>query len=124
MNPPVMKLTHRTVENVHILEISGNLMHHDVAHVTQQLHQIVTLHNATPWLIDLTELQHIDIHGLSVLLIILKLTHSTGGNVVILNPNEIVNELLTLTNLHRLFAIYADKTAALADLTQHSLSFK
>lgn len=118
-----MKLTHRTVENVHILEFSGNLMHHDVAHVTQQLHQIVSLHT-TPWLIDLTELQHIDIHGLSVLLIMLKLTHSTGGDVALLNPNEMADELLTLTGLHRLFAIYADKTAALADLTQHSLSLK
>ncbi len=118
-----MKLTHRTVGNVHILEFSGNLMHRDVAHVTQQLHQIVILHS-TSWLIDLTELQQIDIHGLSVLLIMSKLVQSTDGEVVLLNPNEIVHELLTLTDLHRLFAIYADKTAALADLTQHSLSLK
>ena len=117
--PNVMKLTHRTVENVQILAFSGSLVRHDVAQVSQQLHQIITP-KTTRLLIDLTELQYIDIQGLSVLLIAAELTQSVDGTVVLLNPNETVHKLLILTNLHRLFAIYADQAAALASLTRHS----
>jgi anti-anti-sigma factor len=114
-----MKLTHRTEANVQLLVFSGNLQHRDVVRVTQQLQQIIDTHSAY-LLIDLAELQTIDVQGLSVLLTALKLSQARGGTVALLNPSKTARNLLTLTDLHRIFAIYADPAVAVADMT-HSL---
>ena len=55
--------------------------------------------------IDLGATQYLDSSGLGALISLLKVVRSRNGGVRLLNPNQNVQTILSLTRLHRVFEV-------------------
>lgn len=71
-------------------------------------------------ILDLEPVEFVDSSGLSVLVTTLKALQPVGGSVVLLDPSDNVRALIELTRLHKVFEIYEDREAAIADLQQRA----
>ena len=59
-------------------------------------------------IIDLIEMEYMNSTGLNILINILTLTRSKGGEVIIVNIPERINKLLVITKLDNVFDIAKD----------------
>ncbi len=62
--------------------------------------------------VDLSAIRYINSTGLGVLVSLLTKFRSRGGEMVLINPGDHPQKLLTLTKLTNIFAIAADEAAA------------
>lgn len=112
-----MELTHRTVGNISIVSLSSRLIRNQVTQIRKQLLDLVK--EECPYLIiELTQLSHADVHGLSIFLSALKTAQRYGGDVVLLNPTDHIRFLIELTRLQHTFSIYMDETACVTAIQQ------
>jgi len=110
-----MILTHRTIEGIDIVALSGRLIMADVPEVRQKL--LATVEQGGGKLIlDLAEVGFMDSSGLSVLVSALKATRAKGGDIALLHLSPNVRSLIELTRLQQVFPIFDDEAAALARL--------
>lgn len=110
-----MILTHRTVEGIDIVALSGRLVMADVPEVRRRLLQIVEQGNGK-LVLNLEGVGFMDSSGLSVLVSTLKSARIKNGEVVLLGLTPIVRSLIELTRLQQIFEIFEDEAAALARL--------
>lgn len=110
-----MILTHRTVEGIDIVALSGRLVMADVPEVRRRLLQIVE-QGSGKLVLNLEGVGFMDSSGLSVLVSTLKSARIKNGEVVLLGLTPIVRSLIELTRLQQIFEIFEDETAALARL--------
>ncbi|MDP5172903.1 MAG: STAS domain-containing protein [Bacteroidia bacterium] len=68
------------------------------------------------FVIDLSDLQHINSSGLGVLITLLTKARKSGGDVFLANPSDYIRNLLVITKLTSIFHIYATKEEAISDL--------
>ena len=110
-----MILTHRNVEGIDIVALSGRLVMADVPEVRQKL--LATVEQGGGKLIlDLAEVGFMDSSGLSVLVSALKATRAKGGDIALLHLSPNVRSLIELTRLQQIFPIFDDEAAALTRL--------
>ncbi|MBL8251796.1 MAG: STAS domain-containing protein [Candidatus Competibacter sp.] len=110
-----MVVTHRTVEGIDVIALSGRLMMADVPQVRQRLLEVVEK-GGGKLVLDLAEVGFMDSSGLSVLVSVFKAARLKGGEVVLLRPNPTVRSLIELTRLQQIFSIFDEEAAALARL--------
>jgi anti-sigma B factor antagonist len=58
------------------------------------------------FILDITELKHINSSGLGVFITLLTKARKKDGDVVIVNPSENIRSLLLITKLNSIFHIY------------------
>jgi anti-sigma B factor antagonist len=110
-----MILTHRNVEGIDIVALSGRLVMADVPQVRQKLLGFVEQGNGK-LILHLAEVGFMDSSGLSVLVSVFKAARAKGGDVVLLDLSPTVRSLIELTRLQQVFSIFDDEAAALARL--------
>lgn len=66
--------------------------------------------------LNLTQVDHLDSSGLSVLITLLKHQSQRNGKLTLCNVSSRVQSLLKLVRMAQVFAIYADENAALEAL--------
>ncbi|MFK7972930.1 MAG: STAS domain-containing protein [Bacteroidia bacterium] len=71
---------------------------------------------ARNFVMDLTELRHINSSGLGVLITLLTKARKVSGEVVLTNPSEFINNILLITKLNSVFSIHPDTDSALESL--------
>ena len=70
--------------------------------------------------LDLGEVLFVDSSGLSVLVSTLKAANNVDRSVVLLNLTDDVRALIELTRMHEVFQIFADREAAIDELSRQA----
>ena len=73
--------------------------------------------DATKFVIDLGELQHINSSGLGVLITLLTKARKVGGDVLLANPSDYIRNLLLITKLNSIFNIFDSQAEALESIS-------
>ncbi|MDG4594383.1 MAG: STAS domain-containing protein [Candidatus Contendobacter sp.] len=116
-----MILTHRNIEGIDIVSLSGRLVMADVPQVRQKLLAIVEAGNGK-LVLDLKGVGFMDSSGLSVLVSVFKAARAKGGDMVLLGLSPTVRSLIELTRLQHIFSIFDDEATALARLAESAKS--
>ena len=75
-------------------------------------------HKNASVIIDLTKLTYISSSLVAVVIQVWKLVDEAGGNTVILNTNEMVEEVLNISGLKKVWRVVASEEEAIAYLSQ------
>lgn len=68
------------------------------------------------FLLDLTGVSHMNSSGLNILLRLFTKVRNKGGELIIINPSKVVNQLFIISKLNTVFKIGANKEEALKQL--------
>ncbi len=74
---------------------------------------LITSHDATHVVFDMSNLKFVDSSGLGALLSILRVLHSMGGELKLAKMNKSVRALFELVSMHKIFEIYNSKEEAI-----------
>lgn len=80
------------------------------------IHELIDQHlklQHTDFMIDLEGITYINSSGLNMLLRIFTKVRNKAGELVYINPSEVVNSLLTLSKLNTIFKICSNEAEAL-----------
>ena len=96
-----------------LVKLSGNLIAQN--QTTELLEDIEDhiLDNFTFFIVDLTELDHMNSNGLNILINILTKSRNAGGETVITGLSEKINKLIVITKLNTVFSIAKNQEEAL-----------
>ncbi len=70
--------------------------------------------------IDLTDLSYLSSAGLRVLLVAAKGCRASGGQAVLVGPQESVTQVLQMSGFDRLLKVFSDRDSALASFSTAS----
>ncbi|TGO02306.1 hypothetical protein PN36_27325 [Candidatus Thiomargarita nelsonii] len=108
-----MQITHRTQNNVDIIDFAGKLVMGDpVTEARKKLLEVVEAGEGQV-VLNLADVTFMDSSGLSVLVSALKATRTKNGDVVLLNLTVPVHSLIKLTRLQQVFKIFESEAAAI-----------
>ncbi|MEM7658867.1 MAG: STAS domain-containing protein [Bacteroidota bacterium] len=109
-----MELSFDKQDNIGILGLSGNLIgEKDGLPISENFSGY--LENGTSqFVIDLSDLQLINSTGLGVLITLLTKARKAGGEVVLANPTDYIQNLLLITKLNTIFQIFPSTEEAVA----------
>jgi anti-sigma B factor antagonist len=68
------------------------------------------------FLLDLTDVSHMNSSGLNILLRLFTKIRTKGGELIMINPSKVVNQLFIISKLNTVFKIGANKEEALKQL--------
>lgn len=106
-----MNIERRDLANAVILEIEGRLTAAVAPRLRNEVADLVSAgHTAVA--VDLGKVDFIDSSGLGALIGALKATRVAGGDLRIAGAGEQVRQVLRLTNLDRVLAVYPDAERA------------
>jgi anti-sigma B factor antagonist len=108
-----MKLESKIENNIGIIHIKGKLLG---APETDELHEYVDKflnQQIRKVIIDLTDVDWMGSVGLGALMRDLVTVHHNGGELVVANPSEKVQNLFRITKLNGVVKIFANVTEAL-----------
>lgn len=113
-----MKYTHELHGDIAIFKLDGNML--GTAENSQIKDTIIEYldKGIHKFLIDLTELKHINSTGLGVFITILTKIKSKNGEMVLTNPTQAVSNLLKITKLTSVFNILPSFEEGLKHLKQ------
>jgi anti-sigma B factor antagonist len=98
-------------EGVTILALKGRITVGEVTPVREKITQLLTA-GQNNIVLDLQNVDYIDSTGLGNLVISYTQVKKAGGALKLLNLNKRNVELLALTRLHTIFAVFAEETDA------------
>ncbi|MEM6260935.1 MAG: STAS domain-containing protein [Bacteroidota bacterium] len=108
-----MKYSYELKHNIGVYNLAGNLIgEDDGVHITDSFAQEIG-NGTSNFVIDLTQLQHINSSGLGVLITLLTKARKAGGEVVLAGPSDFIKNLLVMTKLNTIFTIYASAEEAM-----------
>ena len=107
-----------STQNISTLTFSGRLISSEDN--TKILNEVSdAINNGTKYFIlDLKELEYMNSSGLNVFVSILTKTRNNGGDVIICNVPEKINQLLIITKLNSVFTVTANQNEALEKLSE------
>jgi anti-sigma B factor antagonist len=109
-----MKASTRQVDGVTIVDLSGRLKEGEDISVLRDTVEDLLGKGHKKILLNLGDVNHIDSSGLSALLRALTAVRNQGGELKLLHLTKKVHDLLQTTNLHTVFDVRDDETAAIA----------
>lgn len=68
------------------------------------------------FLLDLADVSHMNSSGLNILLRLFTKIRTKGGELIMINPSKVVNQLFIISKLNTVFKIGANKEEALKQL--------
>ncbi|MEO0471135.1 MAG: STAS domain-containing protein [Bacteroidota bacterium] len=105
-------------DNIGIYQLKGNLIGEtDGVPITESFSE--QLDGGTrQFIIDLSELQHINSSGLGVLITLLTKARKVGGEVMLSSPSSYIKNLLLITKLNTIFTIHDTTDVAVNELVK------
>jgi anti-sigma B factor antagonist len=101
-------------QNVGIFTLAGNLIgEHDGMPLTDAFNEQMEL-GVRNFVVDLTELKHINSSGLGVLITLLTKARKKGGELFLVNPSPYIRNLMLITKLNSIFQTFESIDAAIA----------
>lgn len=108
-----MEFTFDTTGQVGVFALKGNLIgEKDGISITESFSEKLE-DKVMHFVIDLSELQHINSSGLGVLITLLTKARKTGGEVYLAGPSDYIGNLLLITKLNTIFQIFPSRDEAI-----------
>ena len=99
-----------------VFALSGNLIgEHDGMPLTDAFNENME-DGVLNFVVDLTELKHINSSGLGVLITLLTKARKKDGELLLVNPSDYIRNLMLITKLNSIFSIYDSIDDAVAAL--------
>ena len=99
-----LKIKTRKHNEIPIIALVGDATGREVTKVTENIHALLST-DAQTIVIDCSELDSIDSHGLGMFVYAWKLLNAQNRKLVFLNPSEFIRNLFEGSNLNKVFAI-------------------
>lgn len=101
-------------DQVGIYALEGNLIgEHDGINITDSFSEQI-LQGTKNYLIDLSDLKHINSSGLGVLITLLTKARKEGGDLILANPSSYIKNLMVITKLDTIFEIFESAEEGIA----------
>ena len=110
-----VNITERQVGDVIILSVAGNIITGESAGMVQGLIRRILTEGHRKILLDMAHVIWVDSMGIGELASALVSVTHAGGQIKLLKVRGNIKELLSITGLHTVFAIYDDELEALND---------
>lgn len=108
-------ITERQVGDVSILDVEGNIVTGESAQTVRGIIRRLLAEGRRKIFLNLEQVRWIDSEGLGELVSALVAVTRDGGQIKLLKVRGNIRELLEITGLHAIFAIYDDELEALND---------
>jgi len=119
--PSALKIAERTVANVHILELSGDLVYDEGTAMLRSVLTTAVANGARECLLDLSRITYLDSGGVGSLVEMFRHVTRRGGQLKLLNPSACARRVLGITKLTAVFDIFDDEPDALLNLANTPL---
>ena len=113
-----MKYTNEIVDNVLVVNLSGDLIGEDNGFTLLELVNDTISQNIIRCTIDISDLRYINSSGIGVLITVLTKFRNKGGELYLVKPSESVQKLLIITKLNAIFNIADNKEEAILKLKE------
>jgi len=110
-----VSITERQVGDVSILDIEGNIITGESAQTVRGIIRRLLAEGRCKIFLNLAQVRWVDSEGLGELVSALVAVTREGGQIKLLKVRGNIRELLEITGLHAIFAIYDDELEALND---------
>jgi anti-sigma B factor antagonist len=94
----------RKHNGIPVLQVSGDLVGEEVRKVSEKITKLAE-GDAVTVVVDVSELNSVDSHGLGMFVFSWKLLDSQDKKLLFLNPSEYIKNLFEGSNLHKVFTI-------------------
>ena len=111
-----MKINERTLNDVTVLDLDGNLAREENAQFKKRVHATIDA-GARKLLINLAGVAHMDSSGLGELIHCYTSMRGVSGHVKLLHPNYRLKNLLVITKLITVFETFDSEPLALSSFT-------
>lgn len=110
-----MEFTHRTVNDVDVLELDGRFDAYEVPIFVEWFEAHPDVQKV---IINLSGVDFIDSSGLSALVKALKHCRQNNGDLYLCNPQQAVSTIFELTRFDKAFSIYTDEQNAIESFSR------
>jgi len=111
-----MKSVKRIMDQIVILDVTGEIrLGESARELNLELDALLKDASVEGVVLQMENINYIDSTGLGELVGYLGRFRDSGKRLKLVNPNETVTKLLSLTKLDEVFKIYKDETSALED---------
>ena len=109
-----MEISVRSVGNIAVIDLEGNLILRENADELYEKVQHVISTGSPQILINLAQLIRMDSYGIGVLIKSFKHAKGLNGHLKVANPTAFVRQLLTISGLMTLMEVFDSETTAIA----------
>ena len=110
-----VSITERQVGDVIILSLLGNIITGESAETVRSIIRRLLAEGHGKILLDMAHVKWVDSMGIGELVSALVSVTRAGGQIKLLKVRGKIQELLSITGVHTIFAIYGDESEALND---------
>ena len=110
-----VSITERQVGDVIILGVAGNIVTGESADTVRGIIHRLLAEGHRKILLDMAQVMWIDSMGIGELVSALASVTHAGGQIKLLKVRGKIKELLAITGIHMIFAIYDDESKAIND---------
>jgi anti-sigma B factor antagonist len=119
--PSALRITERTVANVTIFALAGDLVYDEGTRILRQALTTAVAQGARECLLDLSQITYLDSGGVGSLVEMFRHVTRRGGQLKLLSPSPCARNVLGITRLTAVFDIFDDEADALLNLANVSL---
>ena len=119
--PSALKITERTVANVTIFALSGDLVYEEGTRMLREALTTAVAAGARECLLDLSKITYLDSGGVGSLVEMFRHVTRRGGQLKLLSPSACARNVLGITRLTAVFDIFDDEAYALLNLANTPL---
>ena len=119
--PSALRITERTVANVTIFALVGDLVYDDGTRILRHALTTAVAAGARECLLDLSRITYLDSGGVGSLVEMFRHVTRRGGQLKLLSPSPCARNVLGITRLTAVFDIFDDEADGLLNLANASL---
>ena len=119
--PAALQMTKRTVGNVVIFALSGDLVYDEGTRMLRHVLTTAVAAGARECLLDLSQITYLDSGGVGSLVEMFRHVTRRGGHLKLLRPSPCARRVLGITHLTAVFDIFDDEPDAILNLANASL---
>ena len=119
--PAALQMTKRTVGNVVIFALSGDLVYDEGTRMLRHVLTTAVAAGARECLLDLSQITYLDSGGVGSLVEMFRHVTRRGGHLKLLRPSPCARRVLGITHLTAVFDIFDDEADALLNLANSRL---
>ena len=108
-----MEFSYDTQEQIGIYRLQGNLIGENDGIIIMDSFNEKINEDIKNFVINLSELKHINSSGLGVLITLLTKARKAGGEVILAGPSPFISNLLLITKLNTIFEIFDTEEEAI-----------
>lgn len=111
-----MHLEFKSLSNILVVDIEGELDHHNVEEVRTKIDDRLDRESITKLIMDFSSVNFMDSSGIGMIIGRYKKLNSKGGNVAIANARSNIDKIFELSGIHKIVKLYDNMEDALENI--------